>query len=101
MTLLEISWQRTGRGGTLLRGKQVGNLFFQLGLIIFGNPYIITTSGDNVTRKLALGVHGITNDDFTPQIQHLKQSRSGHNLVFFAFNFDLHQHQPFTGQIGG
>ncbi len=45
----------------------------------------------NINRNVTLGVHGIANDHFSPQIQYLHQFGSGHNLIFFAFNLNLHQ----------
>jgi len=36
---LKIGWQGTGGWRAFLGSKQMGNVFFQLNLIVFGNPH--------------------------------------------------------------
>ena len=73
----------------------------QFGLVVFGVPNVLAARGENLDRDLALRVHGIAHHDFAPQIQRLQQARRGRDLILFALDQHLHEHQPFTGQVCG
>lgn len=79
MTFVERGGSLKILGGTAQAGDQLNigfkpqpNICFNLGLMAFGKPEVVTASRNDLYRNSSLGVEGISNDHLAPQIEALQ-----------------------------